>query len=306
MKREEKRKLIIIGAGPAGLSAGIYAARAGLSPVIIENATVGGQMSSAELVENYPGAPEIAGARLSEVMRRQAEKQGATLEQFDPFTSAELSSADKLVETENCRYIAEAVIIAAGASPVYLPESVEGKFRFRGVHYCALCDGNAYRGKSVGVVGGGNGALADALYLAGICERVTLIRRGSTFHAEQRLIDLAQREPKIRILYNTDLKALGGGDFLEYAEVERDGKRERISLSGIFCRLGNKPNSEPFSGVTLSRRGFIPTDISMRTNLARVYAAGDIREKECRQIVTAVSDGAIAALTAERELAEKG
>lgn len=302
MKKEEKRKLVIIGAGAAGLSAAIYAARAGMRPLVLENGTVGGQMSSTTTIENYPGFPSITGAELSTAMRRHAEAQGAQLEQFDPFVSAALCERIKVIETESCRYLAEAVIIAAGVKPVYLPPEIEQNYRSRGVHYCALCDGSAYRGKQVGVVGGGSSALEDALYLAAICEGVTLIRRKSLFHAEKRLMEAVNSEPKIRILYNTELVALGGGEFLEYAEVECGGIQEKIPLSGLFCRLGSEPASAPFSGTSKTERGYIITDSAMRTNLPFVYAAGDIREKEYRQILTAASDGAAAAISAERDL----
>lgn len=297
MKKTEHRKMIIIGAGPAGLTAGIYSARAGLEPLIIENAAVGGQMSSGGIVENYPGVPEIGGGELSTLMRRQAEKQGAFLEQFDPFVCAKLSGREKVVETENCRYICDSVIIAAGASPKKLPAKGEQLYRGRGVHYCAVCDGFAYRGAQVGVVGGGNSALEDALYLSGICENVTIFCRSDAFSAQNRLVEAVGAAKNIRVEFLTEVTELGGGEMLEYIETNR-GRR---MLSGLFCRIGSVPNSEPFAEVNLSERGYIITDLSMRTDIPHVYAAGDIREKECRQIITAAADGAIAALTAQRE-----
>lgn len=303
MKREEKRRVVIIGAGPAGLCAGIYAARAGLEPLIIENATIGGQLSSSAVVENYPGFPSVTGTELAAAMRSHAERQGVRIEQFDPFIRAELSAEQRAVETENCRYLADAVIVAAGRSPVRLPAEIEGKYRSRGVHYCALCDGSSYRGRDVGVVGGGSAALEDALYLAEICSSVTVIRRGAGFKAEQKLISAAESHPKIKLLYNTDLVALGGSEYLEYAETEHGGVRSRIPLAALFCRLGSVPSGAGFPELRQSENGFILTDDEMRTNIPFVYAAGDIRSKRYRQIITAAADGAIAALTAERDLA---
>lgn len=306
MKTKKHEKLIIIGAGPAGLSAGIYSARAGLEPLIIENGVVGGQMTGSDRVENYPGVPETGGAELAALMKGQALKQGARLSEYDPFISASLSDAEKRIETEDAVYSADAVIIAAGASPVLLPLEGEERLRGRGIHYCALCDGAAYAGRDAAVIGGGSSALEDALYLAEICRSVTIIRRRGSFRAEKRLVDKVMSHPAVRVLFDTELVGIGGETSLEYLDIMKEGKRGRLNIPALFCRIGLRPQSAPFADLVETRDGYIPTDLHMRTNVAGVFAAGDIREKECRQIVTAVSDGAIAALSAEKFLADMG
>ena len=306
-KQTIKTDLVIIGAGPAGISAGIYAARAGLSPVIFDDGIVGGQVSQSSVVENYPGFAEISGKELAEKFRRHLSALGTEVDEFDSIESVEFSGDIKRIITESRVYEPKAVIIATGASPKPLPLENADRFAGKGIHYCALCDGSAYKGKTVGVVGGGSAAVEEALYLSNIAEKVIMIRRKDSFHAEKTLVERAEAASNIEIRYNTDLVEIGGGDRLEYAVVRnmtdspQKNETERIPLSAIFAYIGNSPRTELFQGsVRLDANGYIPTDEEMRTSIGGVFAAGDVRVKRYRQIVTAVSDGAIAALSAEK------
>ena len=301
-KKIVKTKLVIIGAGPAGIAAAIYAARGGIAPVILENGVVGGQVAGSSIVENYPGYVSISGADLAGKFREHLSALGTEIDEFDPIERAELSDDSRKIFTESKIYEAAAVIIAAGASPKLLPVKSEAEFRGRGVHYCALCDGSAYKGKVVGVVGGGSAALEEALYLSEIAERVIIIRRKSSFHAENSILKRVESKSNIEIMYNTDLVDVGGGTALEYALVCDIGDEKnvrRLPLSAVFGYIGSVPQTDFLEGsVKLNDSGYIITDENLQTNINGVFAAGDVREKRYRQIVTAVSDGAIAALNA--------
>lgn len=308
-KKIIKTDLAVIGAGPAGITAAIYASRAGLSPVVFENGVTGGQVAVSSTVGNYPGFTEISGAALAEKFRGHLSSLGVEIEEFDPIEGTELLGDSKIIRTESRIYEVSAVIIASGAAPKHLPIESEEKFRGRGVHYCALCDGSAYRGRTVGVVGGGSAALEEALYLSRIAERVVIIRRKSGFHAEKTVLERVEKVPNIEIMYNADLVDAGGGNVLEYALIKRtDGTGEllRLPLSAVFGYIGTAPRTDFLeSGVGLDSGGYILTDEDMRTNISGVFAAGDVRRKRYRQIVTAVSDGAVAALSAEKYISEK-
>lgn len=307
-KKIIKTKLIIIGAGPAGLTAAIYAARAGLEPIVLEKGIVGGQIYQSSNVENYPGYAKISGAGLSEKMRSHAESLGVKIEEFDFIERVELLEQPKKVVTEQKIYEPTAVIFATGATPKPLLVRNESRFRGKGVHYCAMCDANAYKNKTVGVVGGGNAALEEALYISQIAEKVVVIRRKRGFHAEKEVIRQAENTPNIELLYNTDLLDVGGGDFLEYALVADLQKKTewKIPLSAIFAYIGRAPRTELLRGcVKLDKWGYIAADEDMKTNIDGVFAAGDVRAKRYRQIVTAVSDGAVAALSAEKYISER-
>lgn len=313
-KKIIEKKLIIIGAGPAGLAASIYAARAGLEPLVLEKGIVGGQVAVSSIVENYPGFASISGAELSAKMREHALSLNVEIDEFDEIERAELSDSSKRIITESSIYEPIAVIIATGAVPKPLLVRNEARFRGKGIHYCALCDGAAYKGRTVGVVGGGSAAVEEALYLSNIAERVIMIRRKSSFHAEKAILERAERTPNIEILYNTDLVDVGnlgssdGGDFLEYALVAdtRTLEERKIPLSAVFTYIGSAPRTELLRGsVELDRYGYIEAGDDMRTSVEGVFAAGDVRTKKYRQIVTAVSDGAVAALSAEKYIMQK-
>ncbi len=298
-----KTNTVIIGAGPAGITAAIYAARAGLHPIVLEKGVVGGQITQSSIVENYPGYMSITGAELASRLRSHADALGVTIDEFDTIERAELDGNVKKIITESREYHPKAVIIATGAAPKPLLVKNEARFHGKGVHYCALCDASAYKGRTVGVVGGGSAAVEEALYLSNIAERVLLIRRKSSFHAERAILKRAENTPNIEILYNTDLLDVGGGDSLEYALVTDvlTRKERKLPLSAVFAYIGSVPRTELLRGcVELDRWGYISAGEDMKTNIDGVFAAGDVRTKRYRQIVTAVSDGAVAALNAEK------
>lgn len=299
-KEITKTELVIIGAGPAGMTAAIYAARAGLSPVILESGIVGGQVSQSSIIENYPGFPEITGAELSEKFRGHLRSLSVEIDEFDLIERAELSDGRKRIVTESRIYEPKAVIIAAGTSPKKLPIESGDRFDGKGVHYCALCDGYAYKGKTVGVVGGGSAAVEEALYLSGIAEKVIIIRRKDSFHAEKADIAKMENAPNIDILYNTDILDVGGESSAEYAVVkDGSGNVRRLPLSAVFVYIGSEPRTELFrDSVNLDGHGYVIAGEDTKTNINGVFAAGDVRTKRYRQIVTAVSDGAAAALAA--------
>lgn len=307
-KKIIKTNLVIVGAGPAGLTAAVYAVRAGLEPVVLEKGVVGGQIAQSSIVENYPGYVSISGAELAEKFKRHLLALGGKIEEFDFIERLELSGENKRVITESCIYEPAAVILAMGAYPRPLLVRNEMRFQGRGVHYCALCDANAYKGKTVGVVGGGSAALEEALYMSNIVGRVIIIRRKSTFHAEKTILQKVEQTPNIEVLYNTDLLDVGGGDSLEYALVcdVLTRKERRLPLSAVFAYIGSIPRTELLRGcIELTASGYIAAGEDMRTNADGVFAAGDIRAKRYRQIVTAVSDGAVAALNAEKYILSK-
>ena len=214
-KQVKEIDLIIIGAGPAGLTAAIYASRARLDMLLLEDKVVGGQVKNSYTVENYPGFKKVAGSELADLMQQQAEELGATIEEFDVIENVKFDGDEKIVETEEYIYKPKAVIIATGASPKKLPVRNEEKFAGKGIHYCAVCDGAMYQNKVIGIVGGGNTALEEALFLTNFAEKVYLIRRYDYFRGEKAVIEEVENNEKIEILYNEDLIAVEGDVFVE-------------------------------------------------------------------------------------------
>ena len=302
-KQEKQVDLIIVGAGPAGLTAGIYAARANLDTLILENDIIGGQVRSSYTVENYPGFETITGVELAEKMEAQATGEGVIIDEFDFIEKVSLTDTDKIVETGDYIYKPKAIIIATGAKPRKLPISNESKYLGKGIHYCAVCDGSNYKDEVIGVVGGGNAALEEAMYLSRIGKKVILIRRYDYFKAEAKVLKEVEATPNIEILYNHDLVNVEGGDFVEKAIVKdtKTGEEKEIPLKAIFGYIGTEPKTDLFKDyVNIGEDGYILSDESMQTNIQGVYVAGDVRQKEFRQISTAVADGTIAALKAEK------
>lgn len=302
-KEEKKIDLIIIGAGPAGLTAGIYAARANLETLILEDDIIGGQVRSSYTIENYPGFASISGAELAQKMEDQATGEGAIIDEFDVVERVTLTDDEKIVETGDFIYKPKAVIIATGAKPRALPIPNEKNYLGKGVHYCAVCDGSSYTGEVIGVVGGGSAALEEAMYLARLAKKVIIIRRYESFHAEAKVLKEVEATPNIEILYNHDLVNVEGGDFVEKAIVRNTKTDELIELplKAIFGYIGTEPKTDLFKPfVNIGEDGYILSDESMQTNVQGVYVAGDVRQKEFRQISTAVADGTIAALKAEK------
>ncbi|ADL51426.1 thioredoxin-disulfide reductase [Clostridium cellulovorans] len=306
---DEQNKLLreidvfIIGSGPAGLTAGIYAARANLDVVVFEDMVSGGQIRQTYTVENYPGHLSIDGNDLADKMLEQAKGLGAKIEEYDSIISIKITDIDKVIETYKYIYKPKVVIIATGAEPKKLPVEEEEKYAGRGIHYCAVCDGGFYRNKSIAVVGGGNTALEEAIYLSRF-GNVKIIRRKDYFNGERVNLNEVNRNPNIEIIWNSDVKKVCGEDFVEYVVLEDTvtKKNRKISIDGIFVAIGVTPKTEIFRDfVNVNESGYIiANEATMETNIKGVYAAGDVREKLFRQITTAVSDGTIAALMAEK------
>ncbi len=301
--------LLIIGGGPAGLTAAIYGARAKLKLMLLENEIVGGQVRSSYTIENYPGFKTVEGGTLADLMSEQAKELGAEIDEFDKVLDVKLSDAEKVVETESYIYKTNALVIATGATPKKLPIPNEAKFSSRGVHYCAVCDGAVYEGSVLGVVGGGNSALEEALFLTKFASKVIMIRRFDYFKGEKATLEEVQNNPKIEIMYNWDLVNVEGEMFVNKAIIRntKTGEEKIIDMDGVFGYIGTEPKTGLFKNfVKLTEGGYIPTDENMQTNIKGVYAAGDVREKQFRQITTAVADGTIAALAAEKFIMEQG
>ncbi|MBC5629716.1 thioredoxin-disulfide reductase [Clostridium sp. NSJ-6] len=299
---------MIIGGGPAGFSSAIYAARANLDMLLLEDKILGGQVRNSYTIENYPGFKKVSGSELADIMQDQAESLGAKIDEFDVIERVEFSGEELIVETGDYIYKPEAVIIATGASPKKLPIPNEEKFSGKGVHYCAVCDGAMYQDKVVAVVGGGNSALEEAEFLTKFASKVYIIRRYDYFKGEKAMLEAVENNPKIEILYNEDLVNVEGSNFVEKAIIRntKDNTEREIDLEAVFGYIGTEPKTELFKDyIKTTKTGYIVTDENMRTNVKGVFAAGDVREKEFRQITTAVADGTIASLAAEKYIVEK-
>lgn len=298
--------MVIIGGGPAGITAAIYAARAKMNMILLENQILGGQVRSSYTIENYPGFKNIEGSELADLMVEQARNLGANIDEADPLVNVKLSDEHKEIETDKYIYITQSVIIATGATPRKLPIKNEEKFNGKGVHYCAVCDGAVYGGSVIGVVGGGNSALEEALFLTKFASKVIMIRRYDYFNGEKTTMEEVLKNPKIEIMYKWELVDVDGDRFVERAIIKNTdtGEQKELQLDAVFGYIGTEPKTELFKDyITLDDRKYIITNENMETNIRGVYAAGDIRQKQFRQITTAVADGTIAALAAEKYIA---
>ncbi|MCG0276100.1 MAG: thioredoxin-disulfide reductase [Thermosediminibacteraceae bacterium] len=299
--------LAIIGAGPAGLSAAVYGARARLSTVIIEKMYPGGQAAITDIIENYPGFPEgIGGAELTEAMKKQAERFGAQ------FLNGDVEKIEKqdnkfVIQLKHETLEAKAVILAMGAEARKLGVKGEKEFIGRGVSYCATCDGAFYTDRPVMVVGGGDTAIGEAIYLTHFASSVTVVHRRNELRATKILQERAFKNEKIKFIWDSVVEEIKGGDAVEEVVVRnvKTGEKSSVPVDGVFVAIGWDPNTAIVKDlVQLNERGYIITDENMATNVPGLFAAGDIREKSLRQVVTAVADGAIAAVSAEKYLEE--
>jgi len=297
----ENYDLIIIGGGPAGMTAGIYSARAGMKVLLLEKSGVGGQVAQTTEIENYPGFSKIDGFSLSQNMFEQMTNLGVETK-FIAVDKAELEGKEKKIIAGGVTYIASAVILSMGASSRGLGAPSERKYIGKGLSYCATCDGNFFRGKNVAVVGGGNTALQDVLYLSPLVKSVLLIHRRDVFRADEVTLNDYHRQLHEKgsnlseKLFYTVVDLYGDGK-LEGAKVRNinTGVEEDIPLDGMFVAIGRNPQTDILDGaITLDDQGYIEVKDDMSTNLSGVYAAGDIVHKSLRQIATAVSDGAVA------------
>ena len=294
--------LIIIGAGPAGLTAGIYGARSGLKTLVLEEKTPGGEVAETPLVENYPGFPEgVSGRDLVDKMAEHCRKVGAEIRELERVTELELGDEKKIVKTDRATYTASAVIIASGCHYRKLGVSGESEFRGRGVSYCAVCDGAFFKGGKVLVVGGGNSAAVSAIYLSNLASDVKLAHRRSQLRVEKALQE-DLRAQGVKILWNTELKEITGDVKVKDVVVfnNKTGETMKIDVDGVFIQVGEVPNSEiaKEAGVKVDKRGYIFTDGRQRTNINGVYAAGDVTTSPVKQIGTAVGQAIIAATEA--------
>ena len=300
--------ILIIGGGPAGLTAAIYAARAGKRTAILEREAAGGQIVSAPLVENYPGAPSVSGAELARRMRAQAEALGAELLYTEAAGLEKTQTGFRVLCTDGTRE-ARTVILATGASHRRLGLPGEELLTGCGVSYCALCDGAFYEGADVAVVGGGETALQDALFLASTCRSVTLIHRRDSFRAGAQLVSRAERQENIRILRGRTVeKLLWSDEALQGLLLTnlKTGQTERLDVEGLFVAVGQVPQSAPFADAVAEENGYYLAGEDTKTSLPGVFAAGDGRRKQVRQLTTAVSDGTAAAIAACRYLEAQG
>ena len=290
--------VVILGGGPAGYTAALYCARAGLSALVLEQLSPGGQMATTERIDNYPGFEDgVDGFELAEKMQRGAEKFGAESE-FATVTGAYLTQTPKRIETTSGPVTAGAVIVATGATPRPLGLPEEDRFRGRGVSYCATCDGMFYRSKSVAVVGGGNTAAGEALTLSRLCSHVYLIHRRDTLRADKSSVAPLLGAGNVEIIYSAVPTAIEGETEVTGLAV-RDQKTAEVRIlpvSGVFAAIGRVPDTALFAGQTaLDESGYILAGEDTKTSVPGVFAAGDVRTKPLRQVVTACADGAVAA-----------
>ena len=297
--------IIIIGSGPAGLSAAIYAQRACLDTIVIEkNGISGGQVLNTWEVDNYPGFPGVTGFELSRQFREHANKLGARVVQ-DEVVQVELSGNVKKVVCEEETYEARCVILASGAHHWTLEVPGEEELRGAGVSYCATCDGAFFRGRTVAVVGGGDAALEDAIFLARMCEKVYIVHRRDKLRGAKRLQERLQALENIEFVWNSETVAIEGKAQVEALRLRqtKTGEEKRLDVDGVFIAVGIAPESELYAGqLELDEQGYIRADESGQTSVPGVFAAGDVRTKALRQILTAASDGANCVASAERYL----
>ncbi len=298
--------VMIIGAGAAGLSAGIYTSRSKLSTLILNEGAVGGQMVLTEEVANYPGVPAVKGYILADTMKQQAKSFGCKIRSNVKIVSYQLNGEIKTAELEDGRkFQARSVILAPGGKPRALNIAGEEEFKGRGISYCATCDGDFFTGKEVVVVGGGNAALEEAVTLTQYASKVTVVHQFSHFQAFKHAVEEARKNPKIEFILESELRGFYGNGVLNKVKIEHlpTGKITELKIDGTFIFAGYQPNTESFKGlIKLNDKNEIIADSLMKTSVEGVFAAGDCIEKRYRQISTAVADGTIAALSAAEYL----
>jgi len=300
-------EVIIIGGGPAGLTAGIYTARNRLNSLLIEKSMIGGLISIVDCIENFPGFPEgISGFELGELMHKQATKHGleTLLAEVD---GVELQGKQKVVKTTKGNFIAKALIIAGGSERSKLGVPGEEKFTGKGVSYCATCDAAFFQGLPVALVGGGNSAISEALHLAKCASKVTVIHRRDQLRASRILQERAFSEPKLEFLWNSIVEEIDGKDLVERIRLQQvaTGEKSTLDVSGVFISIGQRPNTDYLKGIVpLDANGYIITNEKMETGIPGILAAGDIRSNSIWQAIAAAGDGATAAIYADRFLSQ--
>lgn len=294
---------IILGGGPAGLSAGIYSARGAVSTAIVDKNMFGGQPSNYLELENYPGFPIVGGYDLMEKIEEHADKFG-----IQKFPMQEIEKVDlisKKIYTKEYEFSAKTIIIATGAQPMKLGVKGEKEFVGRGVSYCAVCDGAFYKNKVVAVIGGGNSAIEEAIYLTKFASKVFVVHRRDELRADKIIQERAFKNKKIVFVWNNVVKEINGENTVNSVVLEdvKTGKQTDLTVDGVFPYIGIVPNTEDFNGQLMQdKKGFIITDETMATSINGVFAVGDVRNTPLRQVVTAVSDGAVGAVYAVKYL----
>ena len=306
--KNETEKMIIIGAGPAGLSAALYAARAELSPLVITGMSLGGQASLTHTIENYPGFPEgVGGSELGELFQKQAERFGARFE-FDNVMSVDFSKAPYVVKTYGKEYNTETVIISTGASPNYLGVPGEKELTGKGVSYCGTCDGWFFKDRDIVVVGGGDSALEEGIFLTRFAKSVTIIHRRDQLRAGKILQTRAFGNSKIRFIWDSVVEKVNGSNAVESVTIRnvKTGEETEFPTEGVFVFIGHTPNTDLFKGqLAMDQNGYLQVDSKMQTEKPGIYAAGEVMDSSFKQVVTSAGWGAAAAIQATRYLEEK-
>lgn len=286
--------VIIIGAGPAGLTAAIYLGRAGKKVLILEKNVYGGQIVNSKEVENYPAIIKISGFDFSNNLYNQAKNFGAELK----YETVVNLTKDKEVTTNRGKYQAKSIIIATGLSNRTLEIDGVDSFIGRGISYCATCDGNFFKDKVVAVVGGGNTALEDAIFLSNICKKVYIIHRRTTFRGEKILQDILNKKENVEFVFNSNVVKINGNELLESIIINTNNEEKELQIDGLFLAIGQIPNNSYIDIIDLDEKGYAIANEDCKTNIDGIYVAGDFRTKKVRQLVTAASDGATAAINA--------
>lgn len=295
-------ELIIVGAGPAGLAAGIYAARSGLKTLIIESKMAGGTTADAPIIENYPGFSKISGGELAEKMVLQCKQLGVTIHELESATELMITEKEKIVKTNKTNYTSKAILLATGSHYKEIGVNGEKKFKGRGVSYCGVCDGPLFKGKRVLVVGGGNTSATTTLYLSDIVSEVFVVHRRTVFRAEQALVKDIQSKKNVKIFWNSEIQEIMGDKLVTQVILtnKKTNEKKTLKVDAVFVQIGEAPNNQitQNSGINLNDKGHIITDSSQQTNIQGVYAAGDLTNHPVKQIGTAVGQGITAALEA--------
>lgn len=298
----ENWDVIIIGAGSAGLSAGIYTVRSGLKTLILDDKLAGGTIADASTVVNYPGFAEISGGELAEKMTTHCQKVGATIHDLEPVTDLELAGEVKTVKTIRAAYQAKAVIYSTGSHYKELGAKGETEFKGKGVSYCGVCDGPFFKDKRVLVVGGGNTACITTLYLSGLAAQVFVVHRRQAFRAEESLVTDISGKGNVKIMWNTEIQEIRGDKQVRSVILLDNTTKEakELAVDAVFVQIGEAPNSQlaKTAGVEIDEHGYIKVDAKQQTNMAGVFAAGDVTDQPIKQVGTAVGQGITAGLEA--------
>lgn len=304
-QEQELHDVIIIGAGPAGFSAALYAARAELKPLVLTGMQLGGQAALTDHIENYPGFPNgIGGGELSELFQKNAERFGAQV-LFDTVTTVDFSKSRFQVNTYDKQFFARSIIVCTGASPKKLGIPGEAELRGRGVSYCATCDGWFFKNKPLAVIGGGDSALEEGLFLTRFASSVTIIHRRAELRASAILQTRAQKNEKIKFIWNSVAEGINGTEAVNGLKIKNvlNDEKSTLDVEGVFIFIGHQPNTEMFKNyLELDEKGYLNVDQRMRTNIPGIFAAGEVADAHYRQVITSAGMGAAAAIEATRYL----